>query len=124
MTRTLLTLTLCIALLGCAAKKPIVGAANQFDSDSYLVLVTTDTVIQSSKAALAANSFPASIVPAVKSALNNLIATYDGADTVYLAYHTSALAGTATPAQQSTVSAALSAMQTATTNLVTVQGGK
>src|SRR5208283_993459 len=77
-----------VVLAGCAAKKPVVGSANQFDSDSYLTLVT--------------------------AALNGLITAYDVANPVYVAYHNAALAGQATAAQQSAVTSSLGAVSTAT----------
>ena len=113
-----------VVLAGCAAKKPVVGSANQFDSDSYLTLVTADSVIQQTKASLTANAFPASVVPAVTAALNGLITAYDVANPVYVAYHNAALAGQATAAQQSAVTSSLGAVSTATTALVTAKGGK
>ena len=122
--KLLATMVICAVLTGCSQNpKPVVGAANQFDSDSYLTLVTADSVIQQTKAALAANSFPASIVGNVKTALNGLITAYDVADTTYIAYHTAALAGTATPQQQAAVTSSLTSVQAATTTLVTAKGG-
>lgn len=113
-----------IACLGCAARKPVVGSANQFDSDSYLTLVTADSTIQATKAALTAGSFPASIVGNVKIALNALITAYDVANPTYIAYHNAALAGQATPAQQQAVQFQIANVQTATVALTTAKGGK
>jgi len=125
MKRCLLALLLCGILAGCSQNpKPVTGAVNQFDSDSYLALVTADAVIQQTKAGLNAGSFPTSLVPGITSTLNNLIATYDVADTAYLAYHTAAVAGTVTAAQKAAVSSGLTSVQNATSALVTAKGGK
>jgi hypothetical protein len=112
-----------VLLTGCIGNpKPVTGSANQFDSDSYLTLLTTDTVIEATKADLNNGAFPASTVTGVKTALNALITAYDAAQPVYIAYHTAALAGQATQAQQAQVTAALSSVQTATTALVVAKG--
>ncbi len=111
--------------LGCSQNpKPIVGAANQFDSDTFLTLVTTDSVIQSTKTALTANQFPANVVTNVRAALNRLIDAYDAADTVYIVYHNAALAGQSTPAQQAAVNQAMGNVQGATTMLVAAKAGQ
>jgi hypothetical protein len=115
---------LALLLTACAAKKPVQGSANQFDSDTYLTLVTTDNLIQATKTALANNAFPASIAGNVKTALNGLIAAYNAANVAYQAYHNAALTGQSTPAQQAEVERSVANVQTATTNLTTVKGGK
>lgn len=127
--RIQLTLILCVILasLGCgtqAAKAPIPGSVNQFDSDTYLALVTAYNIIESTKSALANNQFPASIAGNVKTAVNDLVKAYNAADASYLIYHNAALAGTATAAQQSTVTGNLAQVQFSTTNLTTIKGGK
>lgn len=109
---------------GCAAMKPVVGSANKFDSDSYLTLVTADSVIQSTKQSLMDAKFPVGIAGTVKASLNGLITAYDVANPVYIAYHTAALNGTATPAQQAAVTSALSNVKSAQTQLVTARGGQ
>lgn len=113
-----------VMLVGCAklVHAPVPGSANTFDSDSYIALVGTYTLITQTQAALAAGQFPASIAGNVKTALNDVITYYDKADLAYIAYHTSALAGTATPAQQASVQAGISATQLAVSNLVTAKG--
>jgi hypothetical protein len=118
-----LGLCLCFAI-GCSQNpKPVTGAANQFDSDSYLALDTTDNVIQSTKSALAANSFPAAIAGGVKTALNDLITAYDIANATYRAYHAAALAGVDTVQQRDNVTATLNTVGQKTTVLVTAKGG-
>jgi hypothetical protein len=125
MKRSLLAIVFCLILVGCSQNpKPVTGAVNQFDSDSYLALVTTDAVIQQTKAGLNAGSFPTSYVPAIKSTLNNLIVTYDIADTAYGVYHAAAVAGTVTAAQKAAVSSGLTSIQNATSALVTAKGGQ
>lgn len=111
-------------LSSCAMNpKPVTGTANQFDSDTYLFLLTTDSVIESTKADLAKGTFPVNSTAAVKAALNKLILAYDAADRVYLAYHTAALNGTATSDQQAAVSAALPDVNANLTILATVKKG-
>lgn len=112
-----------IFISGCAKSVPVPGAANAFDSSSYLTLVTTDSVIQSSKADLTANKFPAAIVPNVKAALNGLIQAYNVANLAYRGYHAAAIANTVTPAQQTAVTNALNNVQTATSTLITAKAG-
>jgi hypothetical protein len=120
-----LALALCIVMAACSQNpKPVVGSANQFDSDTYLTLVTTDALIQATKTQLANNAFPANIAGSVKSSLNYLINAYDAANTAWLAYHTAALAGTSTQAQVNTVNTTIGNVNAATVTLTTVKGGK
>jgi hypothetical protein len=133
--------TLTLLLVGCAAHVNHPGTANAFDSNTYDTLMVTDSVIQSTKTAYLANQFPASIAPQVKTALNDLIAAYDAADLLYCgnpiqgpssaalvcaptSYHAMAMAGTATPAQQTAVAAAVSTVNSKTTALTAAKGGK
>ena len=109
---------------GCAAHVQHPGTANMFDSDSYDTLLVTDSVIQSTKTSYTAGQFPAAIMPDVKTALNGLIAAYDTADTVYIAYHNAAMtAAGATPAQQSAVATSLAQVATATAALTSAKAG-
>lgn len=123
------TLALVLALtlsLGCAKRVVVAnvpGSVNAFDSETYLSLVTTDSLIQSTKASLASNSFPVAWVGNVKQSLNALVQAYDVANLSYQAYHTMALAGTLTPVQQAAVSSNMAAVQTATVNLTSAKGG-
>jgi len=59
----------------------------------------------------------------VKAALNDLIKAYDVANIAYQSYHTAALAGMATTAQQAAVTTGLNKVQSATATLTTVKGG-
>lgn len=99
-------------LVGCAARPIHPGAANSFDSNSYDAVLVAHSVIESTKADLANNAFPASIAGQVKTALNDLIKGYNIADASYQTYHQAALAGTATAAQSGAVSSALTDLQT------------
>lgn len=115
-----------VTVIGGCAKTvtvPIPGSANTFDSSSYLTLVTTDNVIQTAKADLAAGKFPASISGNVKTALNDLIQSYNVANIAYQAYHTAAMANQATPAQATAVTNSLNNVQTATTTLIAAKAG-
>ena|ERR1700738_3468776 len=120
--RIVVALALCMVITACAAKKPVSGSANQFDSDTYLTLVTTDTLIQATKAQLATGAFPVNIAGNVKTALNDLIVAYDAANTAWLAYHTSALAGMATQAQINVVNGTINNVNVSTVTLVSVKG--
>lgn len=124
MKRLISALALVVLLCGCAksTSTPIPGSANTFDSQSYLSLVTADSVIQSTKADLTADKFPASIAGNVKTALNALIQSYDVANPVYVAYHTAALAGTATATQQTAVTSALADVSAKTSALTSAKG--
>lgn len=127
-------LVIALLLAGCSATQIHPGTANAFDSAAYDTLSVTDSVIQSTKAALAANQFPPSISGNVKTALNILITAYDQADMIYCgapigsscqpnSYHTMANLGTATPAQSTSLTNALNSVTTATTNLTAAQKG-
>jgi hypothetical protein len=114
---------LCIFITACSANpKPVVGSANQFDSDTYLTLVTADALIQSTKTQLANGAFPVNIAGNVKTALNDLITAYDVANTAWLAYHTSALAGQSTQAQINVVNGTINNVNVATVQLTSVKG--
>jgi len=129
-----------LLIIGCSAHPIHPGTANAFDSNAYDVLSITDNVIQSTKTALAANQFPASISGNVKAALNDLIRAYDGADLAYCgqpiaggavgtlqcapgSYHAAAMAGTATAAQSTAITNAINQVTAATTALNTAKGG-
>src|ERR1700722_19701001 len=95
----LLSLSLA-ATLGCVkASAPVVGSANAVDSNSYLTLTTTDSVIRSTKAHLAAGSFPAAIVGNINTAPNDLLPSYNVAVPAYQASHAGELAGSAPQVQ-------------------------
>lgn len=115
---------LALLLAGCAAAKIHPGSPNLFDSTTYDSLIVTHSVIESTKTDLANSAFPASTVPNIKKALNDLVTAYNAADTTYQAYHTSALAGTATAAQQSAVQNALNNVNTATSALTAAKAAK
>lgn len=121
MKRGLLIITLLLA--GCAAHAVHPGSANKFDSDSYDAVLVAHNVIETTKTDLAGNQFPASIAGNVKDALNKLIQGYNIADTAYKTYHAAALAGQATPAQQSALQAALSDLNNQTAALAAAKGG-
>ncbi len=127
--------TLFLFLCGCAAHPIHPGTANAFDSGAYDTLSVADNVIQSTKLDLAANKFPASIAGNVKTALNGLINAYDIAETFYCgapvgtscspnSYHALAMAGTATPAQNTQLTNDLNSVNTATTQLSTAKAGQ
>jgi hypothetical protein len=117
-------LVLALVLAGCAAHVTHPGAANKFDSDSYDAVLVAHSVIETTKTDLANNAFPASIAGNVKTALNDLIKAYDTADAAYIAYHNAALAGTATPAQSTAVTNALTDVNTKTSALTSAKAAK
>ena len=125
---------LLLFLCGCAAHPIHPGTANSFDSGAYDTLSVADNVIQSTKADFAANKFPASIAGNVKTALNALINAYDIADTFYCgapvgtqcspnSYHSLAMAGTATAAQNTQLQNELNSVNTATAQLTAAKAG-
>ena len=124
-------------LVGCAARVNHPGTVNSFDSSAYDVLLVTDNVIQTTKADLAANKFPAAISGNVKTALNGLITAYDALDIAYCgmpvtaggalqcapgSYHAAAAAGTATAAQQQAITSDVSQVQNANAALTAAKG--
>ena len=111
-----------LLVAGCSAMHP--GAVNQFDNASYNTLLTTDSVIQQAKADYVAGKFPTSAMPAMKTAINNLVAVYNVADSAYLEYHTAVAQGTATPAQVTAVTNALKQVNSATTALTNAKGAQ
>lgn len=115
-----------VVMTGCSKQvhAPIPGSANAFDSDTYLALATIDGTIQGTRAELANNSFSPSVAEYVKKALNDLIASYDVADTTYQAYHAAALAGTATPAMQAEVQANVDKANADAAKVSAAKGGK
>jgi hypothetical protein len=119
-----LSLIAVLILAGCAARPIHPGAANKFDSDSYDAVLVAHSVIDTTKTDLANGAFPVSIAPTVKTALNALIASYDLADSAYLAYHSAALAGTATTAQSTAVTNALNDVNAKTSALTSAKAAK
>lgn len=105
------------------ASAPIPGAANTFDSDTYLALVTAKGVIDQTKLDLGNNAFPVGWVVNVKKAVNDAVAAYNVADLTYQQYHTSAIAGQATPAQQAAVSSAVTNLNTAVNSVTAAKAG-
>lgn len=117
-------LILAAVLSGCAARQMHPGAANTFDSSAYDTVLVAHSVIESTKTDLANNAFPASIAGNIKTALNDLIKGYNVADTSYQTYHNAALAGKATPAQQTALSNALNDLSTQTAALTAAKASK
>ena len=109
---------------GCAARVVHPGAANTFDSSAYDSVLIAHSVIETTKTDLANNAFPASIAGNVKTALNDLIKAYDTADSAYIAYHNAALAGTATAAQSTALTNALTDVNTKTSALTSAKAAK
>jgi len=118
-----LALLAAVALASCAGSYQVhPGAVNVFDSQAYDSLLVAHATIESTKADLAGNVFTASLVPAIKKALNDLIAGYNVADAAYQAYHTAAVAGTATTAQANAVTDGLASVSTGLSNLSAAKG--
>lgn len=133
--------TTLLSLAGCAAHPIHPGTANAFDSSTYDTLTITDSVIQSTKIDLAEGKFPVAIAGNVKSALNNLISVYDVLEISYCdgkpmtsggtsalqcspgSYHAAAIAGTATPAQNSAIQTQVGQVSVASAALATAKGG-
>jgi hypothetical protein len=108
---------------GAGNQVAIPGAANVADSDMYLSLVTTDSVIQSTKVDLANNSFPAAWVAGIKKALNSTIQAYDVANVSYQAYHALAVQNKATAQQLSSAQQLVGAAQNSVVALTAAKTG-
>jgi hypothetical protein len=94
--RNFLIFTLALASIAGCAKNPIhPGAANQFDSNAYDVVLLYHDSIDSTKADLTAGTLP----DAVKPVFNKFIDAYNVLDAAYKAYHAAAIGGTATADQ-------------------------
>ena len=91
------------AKVGTVAPPIHAGAANSFDSATYDALVSAQAAIEQAKIGITASKKPL---------LNQVIAAYNTAESAYAAYHTLAVAGTATAAQQADVQAKISTLQT------------
>jgi hypothetical protein len=128
--RFLATLVLAFSILfagGCNHNvvAPIPGSVNQFDSDTYLTLSTAKGAIDKAKTELANGAFSnATVADDVKKAINAAVTAYNTADVTYQSYHTAAVSGSATPAQQAEVSRTLSNLNTTVVNITTAKGGK
>jgi len=100
-------------------------------------LLTTHSVIESTKTELTNGTFPPDVQARVKAAANILITVYNDADTLYCnppagagptdscaatSYHAMALAGQTTPASDAAMQAKLSSMNSAVTSLATAKG--
>ncbi len=117
-------LFLALSMAACGAHVLHPGAANKFDSDAYDVVLVTHAIIETTKADLANNAFPPEIAAKVKVSLNILVRSYDTADSIYIAYHNAALAGTSTVAQSTAVTNALNDVKAQTTTLTLAKAGK
>lgn len=116
-------LLVCVLFAGCAARTIHPGAANAVDSNAYDTIFIAHNVIESTKADLSANKFPASIAPNVVTALNRLVTAYNLADQAYIAYHNAALGGTATPAQAAALQSSVTDVSTAVSAVASAKGG-
>lgn len=79
------------------------GAANTFDSTTYDTLIAIQAGIEQAKVG---------IPDSKKDLLNKVIADYNTAMHAYQVYHSAALAGTATPADQTALQSQVTALQT------------
>jgi hypothetical protein len=141
MRRFVLALTLILS--GCAAQVQHPGTANAFDSGIYDTLLVTHGIIESTKSDINAGSFPPGVLPGIRTALNGVITAYNTLDVVYCnpvngvvpstgakslecsstSYHSFAMAGTATPAQQTQVQNAANQLNAATVALAAAKKG-
>jgi hypothetical protein len=133
-----------LLMAGCAAHVQHPGTANAFDSDTYDALLVAHSVIESTKSDISAGSFPASILPQVKTALNGMIDAYDALDVAYCnpqagtlpstgaaslqcaagSYHAAAMAGTATTAQSAQLQSQVNNLNSATSALAAAKKAK
>jgi hypothetical protein len=115
---------LAISLTSCAARPVHPGAANSFDSAAYDSLLVTHSIIESTKTDLATSeTFPASIVGNVRTALSYLIDSYNIAQKAYVTYHAAALLGKATPEQATAVQNGLTDTSLKTQALTAAKNG-
>lgn len=122
MTRRLRIAPLVCALalfVGCATHSgvtapppPHAGAANAFDSATWDALVTIQAGIEKAKTV---------VTPDKKALLNQVISVYNKAERTYEVYHSAAIAGTATPAQQAELQTQVDQLKT---NFATLGSGK
>jgi len=138
MKRFIPALVLLVVLSGCATRPIHPGTANKFDSTVYDALLTTHTVIESTKTELANGTFPPDVQLRVKDAVNLLITAYNDADTLYCnppagagptdscaatSYHAQALAGQASSDASTAMQAKLNSMNSAVKALANAKGG-
>jgi hypothetical protein len=121
-----LGLVMLLAAGGCGALKnhPHPNQANTFDGGSYDTLIVAHSVIESTKADLAGNAFPASWTSKIHDTLNGLIRAYDAAQASYTVYHTAAMAGAATTAQSTDLQNKLNDVNAQTAALAAAKAGK
>lgn len=102
-------------MFGCAAATappvPLApGAVNSFDQTSYAALLTAQASYNSLLASYTANP---TALSALKAPLDAAATAINGAEAAWKVYHAAAVAGNVTTAQQTSVTTALSAAQTA-----------
>jgi hypothetical protein len=131
MNKFVTSLILSIALLatsGCSLLHPVVvnvpGQVNTFDGTAYLTLVTAKGVIDQAKLDVVNGVFPVNLVSNIKVAINDAVNAYNVADQAYQAYHTAAVAGTATSLQQSTVTVDVNFLSGQINALTAAKAGK
>lgn len=121
-----LALAMCLIMASIACthnvQAPVQGSVNQFDSDTYLTLVTAKAAIDQAKVELANGTFTGKVAAAVKAAVNGAVTAYNVATTTYQAYHAAALAGTSTPSQQAAVGVAVANMNSSVANITVAKG--
>lgn len=113
-------LLLAIALSGCmkAGAPPLhPGQVNTFDGYAYDSLITVQAALNQAKS-------NAAQFPQFKDELNQAIAAYNAAQTAYKTYHTAALGGTSTAAQQTALEQQIAALVTSVAKLETAFGVK
>ena len=117
--RKLVTLFPILFLVACAARPPHPNQVSLLDGQAYDVLVTANTTIDQSKAALAAGTIPAQS----KEVINAAVASYNVLRGAWLTYrHTVELAAPGTPPSVEQTAVLKSAMTDLTTAISNLQG--
>ena len=121
-----IAIALVLVTLGACGKAYQVhpGAVNTFDSQAYDTLIVAKAAIDQCKTDVSNGTFTGAVLANVETALNGLITAYNVMDSAYQVYHAAAVAGTATPAQQASVTAGATQVTTAMSNLTAAKGGK
>lgn len=93
-----------------------------FISQGYDTLSAASAIIDQTRTDFLANKFPASVMPAIRTAFNSLVAGYDTTQASWITFNQQVTGG-ANPSQAA-LQAALSGVQTAVTNLSNAKAGQ
>lgn len=115
-----------VTTTGCAnraATVPVPGSINTYDAYSFRILADAQAALNAFKSDVSSGKVPET--PTLKSVLNQAIADYDTAETVYKAWH--AVGGSTSASATAPVTAAINKVQSdisSIANQVMAGGGK